>query len=298
MIQIIEYAAVLLTGAAGFFMMIYLVARIGRYFQVTDAVLEAERKKARDAEQPSYFQLLLKGWSNKVRPFVPDSLREDLDRKILTAGGLDGITPAQVVLYAIFATMLGTAFGLFVVLATGWPVTTVLACTVIGTLYPFIWLRDQVKKRQRAILTDLPYHLDLLTLCVEAGMDFGAAVGRMVEKGKPGPLREEFATFMAELRVGKTRAEALESMSKRIGLEAMSTFLSALIQADRMGSGLGGILRLQADQIRIERFQRAEKLAGEAPVKMLIPLVFFIFPTIWIILGAPLVFDWMFRGGP
>lgn len=298
MIQAIEYMVVLLTAGAVFFLVIYGVAQISRYFQVTDAVIEAERKRARDAEEPSYFQLLLKSWSNKVRPFVPDGLREDLGQKIVTAGGLDGITPAQVVLYAIFATLLGTAFGLFVVLATGWPVTTVLACTAIGTVYPFIWLRDQVKKRQRAILADLPYHLDLLTLCVEAGMDFGAAVARMVEKGKPGPLREEFATFMAELRVGKTRAEALESMSKRIGLEAMSTFLSALIQADRMGSGIGGILRLQADQIRIERFQRAEKLAGEAPVKMLIPLVFFIFPTIWIILGAPLVFDWMFKGGP
>jgi tight adherence protein C len=192
----------------------------------------------------------------------------------------------------------GLAFGGFVVVATGWPPVAVLGFTMLGALYPFIWLRDQVKKRHQAILSDLPYHLDLLTLCVEAGMDFGAAVNRMVEKGKPGALREEFATFLAQLRVGKTRAEALQEMAERVGLEQLATFLSALVQADRMGSGLGATLRLQADQMRIERFQRAEKLAGEAPVKMLIPLVLFIFPTIWVILGAPLVFDWIFRGGP
>jgi tight adherence protein C len=163
---------------------------------------------------------------------------------------------------------------------------------------PFLWLRDQVKRRHQEILSDLPFHLDLLTLCVEAGLDFGAGVQRMVDKGKPGALQTEFRTFLAELRIGKTRAEALESMSQRVGLDALASFLSTLVQADRMGTGLGRTLRLQADQIRVERFQRAEKLAGEAPVKMLIPLVLFIFPTIWIILGAPLAFDWLFRGGP
>ena len=98
--------------------------------------------------------------------------------------------------------------------------------------------------------------------------------------------------------MGKTRAEALQAMADRVGMDSVSAFLSALIQADRMGSGLGRILRLQAEQMRLERFQRAETSASQAPVKMLIPLVVFIFPTIWVILGSPLIFDWIFRGAP
>jgi tight adherence protein C len=122
-------------------------------------------------------------------------------------------------------------------------------------------------------------------------------VQKMVERGKPGPLRDEFSTFLAELRIGKTRAEALEAMGERVGLPQLSAFLSALIQTERLGSGLGRTLRVQAEQLRTERFQRAETLAGEAPVKMLIPLVLFIFPTIWIILAGPLVYEWVWGGG-
>ena len=165
----------------------------------------------------------------------------------------------------------------------------------MGTFFPFIWLRDQVTKRHHAILSGLPYHLDLLTLCVEAGLDFSAGVSRMVEKGKKGPIVEEFQAYLSELRLGNTRSEALEAMSRRVGLIALSTFLSALIQADRMGTNLGKTLRIQSEQLRVERFQRAEKLANEAPVKMILPLVLFIFPTIWIILGGPLIFDWLFK---
>jgi len=293
----LKIALAALAAIAVFFIVAYIAGRASRYFEVD--VEEAERKRRREEEEkPSYLQLLFRSWAERVKPYLPDGMRGDLERKITQAGGLASLTPAQLVLYAVFATIAGLAFGSFVVIATGWPVVAVLGFTLLGTIYPFIWLRDQVKKRHQEILSDLPYHLDLLTLCVEAGMDFGAAVARMVDKGKPGALREEFATFLAQLRVGKTRAEALQEMSDRVGLEQLASFLSALVQADRMGSGLGATLRLQADQMRVERFQRAEKLAGEAPVKMLIPLVLFIFPTIWVILGAPLVFDWVFRGGP
>ncbi|MEO0812103.1 MAG: type II secretion system F family protein, partial [Myxococcota bacterium] len=187
--------------------------------------------------------------------------------------------------------------GVWFSLATGWSMWLSLVAFVLGAVYPFVWLRDKVKQRHLAILQDMPYQLDLLTLSVEAGLDFGAGVGKVVERGKPGALRDELARMLAEVRVGKTRAEAMESLSQRVGLPALSNFLSAMIQADKMGTGLGKTLRIQADQLRSERFQRAEKAAGEAPVKMLIPLVVFIFPTIWVILAGPLVFDWLYRGG-
>jgi tight adherence protein C len=241
---------------------------------------------------------VMRFWSDRVGRVVPAALHTDLALQITRAGGLGGLSPAEIVLYAGLATAMALALGVLVVMATGWSPWVVLLLTLSGAVFPFMWLRDQVKKRHVEILSDLPYHLDLLTLSVEAGLDFGAAVARMVDKGRAGALREEFSAFLGELRIGKTRAEALEAMGERVGLEQLSAFLAALIQADRMGTGLGRALRLQAEQLRVERFQRAETLAGEAPVKMLIPLVLFIFPTIWIILGAPLVFEWIFKAGP
>lgn len=259
---------------------------------------ELERKRRlKEKADRTKGQRLAEKWAKIFEPILPKGLNENLARKIIMAGGLDGITSAQVVLFSVGAAIGGMAFGVLTVLMTGWSPWLVFGTLVIGMGMPFIWLRDQVKRRHMAILSDLPYHLDIITLCVEAGLDFGAAVARMVEKGRPGPLLEEFSALLAEIRIGKTRVEAMTSLSERVGLEALSIFLSALIQADRMGSGLGRTLRLQAEQIRIERFQRAEKLALEAPVKMLFPLVAFIFPTIWIILGAPLIFNWIFNGG-
>jgi tight adherence protein C len=256
-----------------------------------------EKAKARATQEMKrpYFWVVL---TRRTSAFVPERMNKDLGRQIVMAGGLQGMTPAEVMLYVLIATVVGLGFGVLFVALTGWSPLWTVVTTVLGLVLPFMWLRDQVKQRHLAIMRDMPFHLDLLTLSVEAGLDFGAAVARMVDKGKPGALREEFSSFLGEIRMGKTRAESLEAMGQRVGLPALSSFVAALIQADKLGSGLGRTLRLQAEQLRTERFQRAEKLASEAPVKMLLPLVLFIFPTIWIILAAPLVFEWIFKGAP
>lgn len=241
--------------------------------------------------------VLVEAWVRQFGHVVPDRFDSRVKRAIVMAGGLQGLSPAELVLWAMLAGLGGLAIGVWFALATGWSIWLSLVSFVLGAVYPFIWLRDKVKQRHALILSDLPYQLDLLTLSVEAGLDFGAGIAKVVERGKPGPLRDELTRMLGEIRVGKTRAEAMESVSSRVGLPALSSFLSAMIQADRLGTGLGKTLRIQADQLRSERFQRAEKAAGEAPVKMLIPLVVFIFPTIWVILAGPLVFDWLYRGG-
>ncbi len=240
---------------------------------------------------------LVETWVRQFGHVVPERLDSRVKRAIVMAGGLQGLSPAELLLWAMLAGLGGLALGVWFALATGWSIWLSLATFVLGAVYPFVWLRDKVKQRHALILRDLPYQLDLLTLSVEAGLDFGAGIAKVVDRGKAGPLRDELARMLGEIRVGKTRAEAMESVSSRVGLPALSNFLSAMIQADRLGTGLGKTLRIQADQLRSERFQRAEKAAGEAPVKMLIPLVVFIFPTIWVILAGPLVFDWLYRGG-
>ncbi len=279
-------------AAVAVFMLAYVVAtRVAQELAPIEAKVRARRM--REQSRRPYVLLNL---ASRLEPYVPERFAKFLARLIVRAGGLEGLTSADVVLYSFIGLCLTSMTGLLILVATPASPYLVAAIAFAGAVLPTVWLRDQVKKRHAELLRDLPFHLDLLTLSVEAGLDFAAAVARMVDKGRAGALREEFNSFLGEIRMGKTRAEALQSMSDRVGLPQLSTFLSALIQADRLGSGLGRTLRLQSEQLRNERFQRAEKLAGEAPVKMLLPLVMFIFPTIWIILAAPLLFEWFIKG--
>ena len=171
-----------------------------------------------------------------------------------------------------------------------------LLFAAFGATYPLIWLRDKVRARHHAITRALPYNLDLLTLSVEAGHDFAAALGKVVEKGRKGPLSDELAISLRELKLGKTREEALRNLAARVELPTLSSFVHALIQADKMGTPLGKILRILSTQMRIERTQRAEKLANEAPVKLLLPLIGCIFPTIFIMLFGPIAYQVFFGG--
>ena len=238
--------------------------------------LRAKVRKTQELAKRPFFWLAL---AKRIEPYVPQKLGRTTTRFIVMAGGLEGLTPAELTLYSLTGLMVGVTAGLLLIATTTWTPWLVLAFCLVGALLPVIWLRDQVKKRHDQLIRDLPFHLDLLTLSVEAGLDFAAAVGAWWRRVGPGRWQEELMSFLGEIRMGKTRAESLQSMSDRVGLPALSNFLAALVQADRLGSGLGRALRLQSEQLRSERFQRAEKAAGEAPVKMLIPLVLFIFPT-------------------
>jgi tight adherence protein C len=174
------------------------------------------------------------------------------------------------------------------------PLWIPVAMVAAGVFLPDRWLRDQVIKRHLLITRALPYNLDLLTLSVEAGLDFTAALAKVVERGRKGPLLDELALVLRQLKMGKTRAESLKMMVERVNLSALTTFVGALIQADKMGTPLGKVLRIQSAQLRVERSQRAEKLAGEAPVKMLGPLIFCIMPTVFLVLFGPVIFQFKF----
>ena len=151
------------------------------------------------------------------------------------------------------------------------------------------WLRTAREKRGRSILRALPFVLDLLTLSVEAGMDFMSAVRRNCEQRAMDPLNEELLRMQREIQIGATRKIAFRNLSERVRIPQIRTLCSALIQADELGVSLGSILRIQAEQLRRERFERAEKLAQEAPTKMLFPLLLFIFPATLIVLLGPII---------
>lgn len=161
---------------------------------------------------------------------------------------------------------------------------------LLSYAYPILWLRSAVKLRQTKILRAMPFVLDLLTLSVEAGLDFMTAMQRSTERQTIDPLSEELLRVVREIQIGNPRRKALKAMSDRINLADMRSLVNALVQADELGVSIGSILRIQADQIRMRRFERAEKLANEAPVKLLAPLMLFIFPSVFLILLGPVIF--------
>ncbi|HEX9577633.1 MAG TPA: type II secretion system F family protein [Myxococcales bacterium] len=228
--------------------------------------------------------------------WVPESYLQRLELSLKKAGKPLELKPSEIVAFVELSALSFLALGILVTLFLELSQFIAVAFALVGMLYPLIWLRDKVRARHHAITRALPYNLDLLTLSVEAGLDFAAALGKVVEKGRKGPLADELHTTLKELKLGKTREEALRNLAARVDLTTLNSFVHALIQADKMGTPLGKILRILATQMRIERTQRAEKLANEAPVKLLLPLIGFIFPTIFIMLFGPIAYQVFFGG--
>lgn len=163
-----------------------------------------------------------------------------------------------------------------------------VAAMVLGYYLPLIALRDMRSQRERQIVRALPTYLDYLTLSVQAGLNMSSAIAKTAEKAAEGPLKIEFLKLIRDMRAGMGRADAMKAMSDRLAIGAISTFISAVVQAEKTGADLGLMLKAQADQRRTERFQRAEKRAMQAPVKLIAPLVIFIFPITFLIIFFPI----------
>jgi tight adherence protein C len=159
---------------------------------------------------------------------------------------------------------------------------------ILGYMLPSMWLGQKIKKRKKNITRALPDALDLLTISVEAGLGFDVALQRVTEKWDD-DLSREFRRVLSDVRLGRSRREGLRDMADRTGVEDIQTFVAAIIQADQLGVSMSKILRLQSDQMRTRRRQRAEEAAQQAPVKMLFPMVFLIFPALFVVILGPAV---------
>ncbi|MBI2953930.1 MAG: type II secretion system F family protein [Chloroflexi bacterium] len=157
---------------------------------------------------------------------------------------------------------------------------------VLGYYIPNYWLSSRISARKKEISRALPDALDLLTVCVEAGLGFDAALAKVAQKWE-NALSYEFGRILSEIRMGKTRREALRALVSRTEVPEVSTFVSAIIQADQLGVSIGKVLHIQSDQMRIRRRQRAEELAHQAPLKMVFPMVILIFPSIYVVVLGP-----------
>lgn len=267
---------------------------------ITYVTLADGRRQER--KLPLSFRVLLPFTPNLVPLFrAPSFDRTRTNTTVnLVAAGFEGLVSAEefLSLKILMPVVLGPIWCMFVIMMAAGSHAKLLSnmsgwFCALGVLllavYPDTWMRKALRERHRSIQRALPFVLDLLTLSVEAGMDFMMAIQRHVERGRVDPLGEELLRVIREIQIGKTRREALRDMSRRVNLPDLRSVVNALVQADELGVSIGSILRIQADQMRQRRFERAEKLANEAPVKMLGPLLFFIFPSVFLILLGPLI---------
>lgn len=172
----------------------------------------------------------------------------------------------------------------------------ILFAAALGAVFPIFWLRQKIRARHNAILKALPNAIDLLSLAVGAGLDFMVAVKKMIERSEPNPLIEELHQVCQETNVGTTRREALRHMARRVNIPEISSFVRTLVQADKMGTGIEEALRRQSEEALDLRFQRGEREALKAPIKMLLPLLVFILPVVLIIVGGPILLQFL-QGG-
>jgi len=168
-----------------------------------------------------------------------------------------------------------------------------LACMAVGFLAPDIWLKSRIATYKGKILRALPDTIDLLSLCVSAGLDFMLAVKWVVERSQSNALIEELSLVLQEIKVGKPRRSALGDMAKRLDIPDVNSFVRTLTQADRMGTSVSETLNMISEDVRQRRFRRGERLALKAPIKMLVPLLLFIFPVVAIIIGGPIIIQFM-----
>jgi tight adherence protein C len=230
--------------------------------------------------------------------FTPQSSLESIQHQLDLAGNPRGFDPTTFWAWRIVATVgLGGVILLVTFLAPAGSFLSIRTGTIkalafavggslLGFFLPVMLLKSRITRRQNLILKAMPDALDLLTVCVEAGLGFDQAMSKVSEKWE-NELSLAFERVIQEVRLGKLRREALRDMADRMDISDMSSFVAAIIQADQLGVSMGKVLRIQSDQMRVKRRQRAEKKAHEAPVKMLIPMAFLIFPSIYIILLGP-----------
>ncbi len=236
---------------------------------------------------------MFKVLANAVTKFTPEQQIESTRRQLELAGKAHTTDARTFFGTRIMLTVImgGLGFFLFFIITKQSALNAILLTavfTAIGYFLPALQLRSQISRRQNNILKALPDALDLLTICVEAGLGFDSAMGKVYEKWD-NELATAFGRVLQEIQLGKLRREALRSMAQNMDVPDVTSFTAAIIQADQLGVSIAKILRIQSDQMRVKRRQRAQEKAHQAPVKMLIPMVFLIFPSIWIVLLGPAI---------
>jgi tight adherence protein C len=227
-----------------------------------------------------------------------EAQRAQIQQQLMEAGWYQ-ITPAQIAARALAYSAFGLSLGLVMCLIMNWDFLYILltGLLTIGGLYlPFSQVKGAIVKRKMELLRGLPDFLDMLSSTVQAGLAFNAALGYAIEV-TTGALREEVHAVLSEIRLGRSRADALKSMSTRVRQQDISSMVTSIVQAERLGSNLGKVLNELAEEARNKRMMRAEEIAALMPVKMIIPMALFMLPALFVMIFGPVVARYFSSGG-
>lgn len=268
--------------------------------------VNTEKSKARAVEEDkededeSFLKRIRIKLKNKVKEYfgekISSSKEEILEKKLLQAGNPFGMTyiDFQVlkIVLRIFTPVLALIYAKF--LGLGFVEITLFAFVgfIMGLFTPDLYIKQKIKLRQKLALMELPDFLDLLTVCLEAGLGFDLALSKIISKNS-GILSNEFHICLEEIRLGKTRREALTGIKERLGFDEIKSLINNILQAEKLGISIVSVLRIKSTEERDKRKQRAEEAAMKAPIKILFPLVIFIFPSIFIVLLGPAIIQLM-----
>lgn len=235
---------------------------------------------------------IMRRLSGLLRSRTPEKTLDDIRRDLVVAGRPNNLTVNDFLGLKLAGAIVVAAGATFGAIAFGAPSLAILLAPIgggfLGLFLPNLWLRQKIQQRQNEIQLALPDVLDLLVVCVQAGLGFDSAMQKVTEKWD-NALTREFAQVIREVRLGKPRREALRDMVERTQVPDVASFISAIIQADQLGVSISRILAIQTEQMRIKRRQKAEKKAHQAPIKMLIPMALFMLPTIYLVILGPMV---------
>lgn len=236
------------------------------------------------------FVPIIRKFSDFIIRFTPQKTLEQTTKQLELAGNPRNMSAAHFWMYRVVATVLLGGLLTMMMVRNGAETSKVLLWglggAAIGFMLPYMIVRSMIDRRKQAIIKKLPDALDLMTICVDAGLTFNASMQKVDEKWDD-PLALEFGRVIYEMQLGKSRRASLKDMSERIDVPDVTSFIAAVLQAEQLGVGIGKVLRIQSEQMRVKRRQRAEEKAQQAPVKMTFPLVFLIFPSIFVVLLGP-----------
>ncbi len=292
--------------ALGLFMIFAAMAGLFRESNRMDAMVKqySEPKMLEEIELARPFTTrvidpLLRGIARTLGRFTPQYFAESSRRRLEVAGNPYNWTVVELLGIRGFSAILVGVFFAFLFSLLGINLGVVLLLSLVGMglgyYLPLLWLALRARTRKQEIVRSLPDALDLMTICVEAGLGFDAAMGKLAEKWD-NEICRAFGRTLIEMRLGKARQAALRDMSNRTGVTDVASFVGAVLQADQLGTPIALVLRIQSDQMRVLRRQRAQEAANQTPVKIVFPLVFFIFPSLFAVILGPAVIRLISQG--
>jgi tight adherence protein C len=259
-------------------------------FGVRDEPMTLEEIELSQAFHQRVLLPLLNSIGRVASRFTPQATLEATKKKMEMAGNPMRMEPSVFLVFRIVMAVVlgGSLLVVFIVSGRNWVQGLAVAFlfTLLGYFFPDLWLTSRITRRKKGIFRAMPDSLDLLTICVEAGLGFDAAMAKVHEKWD-NDLALELGRVIQEIRLGKLRRDALRDMAERLGVPEMTSFVAAVIQSEQLGVSMAKVLRIQSDQMRVRRRQLAEEEAHRAPVKMVFPIGLLIFPSLLIILLGP-----------